>query len=134
MIYSIGYQGLKLTQIIEAMTTRGVQLLIDLRCKPNSRQRDFNKAILVRVLKEKYLWKGETLGGLCGPVDKKEIEWLARLTGRILIMCMEHDPRKCHRYQDISRRLLKDFKIDVIHIVGDHEIVTSELMKEEIYG
>ncbi len=63
MIYSIGYQGLRLSQVIEAMTCRGICLLVDLRYKPNSRQRDFNRNVMARVLGDKYLWKGDTLGG-----------------------------------------------------------------------
>jgi uncharacterized protein (DUF488 family) len=131
-MYSIGYQGLKLPHVISAMTKRGICLLVDLRCKPNSRQRDFNRNVMARVLGDKYIWKGDSLGGFCGPVPQEAIDWLAHLKGRVLIMCMEHDPLKCHRYQDIARRLLRDHAIDVIHIVDDQEYPTSELVKKEI--
>jgi hypothetical protein len=47
----------------------------------------------------------------CGPVVKKAKESLSKLSGRILIMSIDHDPLKCHRFQDITKRLLGDFNI-----------------------
>jgi uncharacterized protein (DUF488 family) len=133
-IYSIGYQKLTIARLIEVMTDRGVNLLIDLRCKPYGRLKDFNRNALVKIFGNRYSWQGETLGGFCGPVAKEAIESLSKLSGSVLIMCMEHDPLKCHRYQDIAKRLLEDYTIDVIHIMDDREYRTSDLMKEESHG
>ena len=34
-------------------------------------------------------------------------------------MCVEADPRKCHRLTDVSARLYLEHGIDVIHLMDD---------------
>jgi hypothetical protein len=118
---------------MDVMNARTISLLVDLRCKPYGRLREFNKNALLRVLGFRYQWRGDTLGGFCGPVPPEALGHLVTLFHspiNTLIMCMEHDPRKCHRYQDIGKRLLIDHSIDVIHIIGDREYTTNQLNQE----
>ena len=83
---------------------------------------------------DRYIWSGDKLGGLPGPATKEGIDLLRQTeaAGNVLIlMCLENNPRDCHRYQDIGVRLLK-FGIDVVHIHDGIEEKTSQILKENL--
>lgn len=71
-------------------------------------------------MKERYLWKGDTLGGKPGPAAEGGIDWLVREGSlrHIAIMCVEWDPQACHRLRDIGFRLLAR-GIDAVHLLHD---------------
>lgn len=120
MIYSIGYQNFKnCDDLIGILQTKGIDVLIDVRSKPYSRNKDFNKTFISKKLQAsniRYIWLGETLGGF-GKINEKSIESLALFqTGQqVCIMCMEADPDKCHRKYEIGERL-KQYRVEVEHI------------------
>jgi uncharacterized protein (DUF488 family) len=124
MIYSIGYSKWTIEQLLKVIEDKKVDMLVDLRSTPFGRfSPPFNRPNLERVLKGRYVWKGHILGGKYGPVKDEGIEWLvARKTSdgaprNIIIMCVEMDPRQCHRLTDVSARLMLEHGIDVVHIL-----------------
>ncbi len=130
-IYTIGYQALTLKQIIEIMDEKGVEFLVDVRSVPYSRRPDkfeFNKNRLQEKLGSTYRWMGVMCGGKTGPAKESCIDELQRLSqdSTILLMCMENNPCKCHRFSDLARRLESD-DLHVIHIFDGKEMTTAEL-------
>ena len=134
MIYSIGYQKLTPETLEETLRTHNITLLIDVRSVPYSRKPQFNRKNLEqRFGLGGYIWKGDILGGKFGPAHEAGIDFLRQLDkeGRQVLMCLENNPRDCHRYQDIGMRLLQ-FGIDVIHLHDGIQEKTSEIMKEKL--
>lgn len=119
MLYSIGYQHLTVNALVDILREKGVTHLVDVRSKPFSRLKGFNKNQLQRSLTEAgiiYLWAGDRLGGLA-PISEEAIAWLAewQKDKTACIMCMESDPDRCHRKQEIARRL-ENHGVSVSHI------------------
>jgi uncharacterized protein (DUF488 family) len=125
MIYTIGYSKWTVDQLLKVMTEKEVDLLVDLRSVPFGRfNPPFNRPNLEHVLRSLYIWKGDVLGGKYGPVKDEGINWLIaehnREIGRnIIIMCVEADPRKCHRLTDVCARLYLEHGIDAVHLMHD---------------
>ena len=121
MIYSIGYSKWTVEQVVKVMEEKKIGLLIDLRSVPFGRFNPaFNRPNLQAVLKSRYVWKGDVLGGKYGPVKDEGIAWLVEQSEKnLIIMCVEMDPRQCHRLTDVSARLYLEHKIDVIHLISD---------------
>ena len=123
MIYTIGYYGFTLKGLIRKLDEHGIQLLVDVRTHPNSRyRREFNRRHLEKVLGKRYVWKGDCLGGLSEvkqPGYNDCIAWLAEKgkTENVSVMCMEADPKDCHRDSWIARDLKTCFGVDVVHIL-----------------
>lgn len=142
MIYSIGYEKTTIEELARIMQERRIHTLVDIRSRPYSRRPDkyeFNKNRLsARFPGDSsgdyihYLWRGDELGGLPGPATEEGIAHLRKeeAAGNVLIlMCLENNPRDCHRYQDIGVRLLK-FGIDMVHIHDGIEEKTSWIIEE----
>lgn len=117
VVYNIGYQGRKLDNFIHTLTTNQVDVLVDLREKPFSRQRGFSKGPLSSALEAasiRYEWYGRRLGGLT--VSRQE--WAKALpkiaamaaTSTVCLMCMEKNPNTCHR-REVSRMLEDEHNI-----------------------
>ena len=115
-IYTIGYQKLTVDRLIQIMTEKNIDRVIDIRSKPYSRFPEWNTNALKKRLGARYIWKGDILGGLSGPVPEQGIEYLATTNETVVLLCMEHDPARCHRFQDIAPRL-EQMGVNVIHIV-----------------
>lgn len=131
MIYSIGYQRLTPEALERTLRTYGITLLIDVRSVPYSRKPEFNrKKLEQRFGINVYVWKGDILGGKYGPAQEIGIDYLRLLDreGKQVLMCLENDPRDCHRYQDIGIRLL-EYGIDVVHLHDGVEETASHIMK-----
>ena len=136
MFYSIGYERITIKGLLRIIRQKKIDRIIDVRSAPYARHPDkyeFNRNQMRVMLGEWYLWKGDILGGKYGPASEEGILWLIELPPwpGFLLMCVEYDPRKCHRYYDISKRLLHA-GIDVIHLYGPEEILTSKLIQEGI--
>jgi uncharacterized protein (DUF488 family) len=109
LIYSIGYQKHTLVTLTREMERLGVEVLVDVRSRLFSRNREFNRPALAAWFQGTgidYTWRGDVLGGFAAIADSA-IEWLADL-GReriVCIMCIEADPERCHRKSEVGRRL-----------------------------
>ena len=135
-IYTIGYQGMTLERLIEIMDEKNINRLLDVRSKPYSRRVQFNGRQLEKRLGERYLWKGNILGGLSGPVPEEGIQFLlAQRDGETtLLLCMEKSPLACHRFYDISRRLYQEAGIDAIHLVDLGNDVAQQKTSDYLGG
>lgn len=126
MIYSLGYSKWTIEQLVKTMDEKGADLLVDVRSVPYSRFNPaFNRPVLIRTLTSRYIWKGDVLGGKPGPATEEGIEWLVNVlptvqsAGRsLIVMCVEMDPRNCHRLTDIGARLYVR-GIDICHLIHD---------------
>ena len=153
-IYTIGYGSRTVETLSEIIGARNIQYLIDIRSRPySSYKAEFNKEALEVQLKNQnvgYLFMGDSLGGLpddpeCytnGKVDYKRlqkkpfyIEGIERLIDasdkgiRVVVMCSEEKPERCHRSKLIGRSLEK-LGIGVIHIdEANNEIDQEEVMR-----
>lgn len=133
MIYTIGYQALTMSEFNRILEEKMVSVTVDVRSVPYSGRRDktgFNKNRMERAFGSRYTWKGDILGGKHGPAQEAGIRYLAevsRLGSNLLLLCMEADPLKCHRFHDIAVRLLP-YGIDAVHL--PLELKTSDLVRE----
>ncbi len=120
MLYSIGYQNLKNVEMLQnILKEKGIKILLDVRSRPYGRMASFNKKILETSLQTAdfdYIWAGKTLGGF-SEINEDDIKKLAEWQkGKIAcLMCMEADPDRCHRKNEIARRL-KKYGVSVNHI------------------
>ncbi len=133
MIYTIGYQKTTLKEIVAIMDAKGIDLLVDVRSWPYSRnpmKQEFNKNQLSKRLGRRYAWIGSMCGGKKGPVTDRCIEALMKKLREtsMLLLCMEHHPSDCHRFYDISKRLIEK-GIQVIHLFDGQEKTTEQLME-----
>jgi uncharacterized protein (DUF488 family) len=117
MLYSIGYQKFKSAEeMVIVLKHHKVTHLVDVRSRPYSRKKEFNKNRLKNVEGLKYIWMGDCLGGFAD-IDEKDIQslevWQKERIG--CLMCMEADPDQCHRKTEISKRLEK-YNVQVTHI------------------
>ena len=120
MLYSIGYQDRKIKDFIDLLKSRNIEFLLDVRSRPSGRNPNFRQAALKRHLEMAgvaYSWGGETLGGWA-KIKECEIRRLAKWQANktACLMCMEADPKACHRDYEIARRLVR-YGVEVIHII-----------------
>jgi uncharacterized protein (DUF488 family) len=98
----MGYQFRTLEDVLNIIKEYGITVLVDIRSKPYSRKKDFNKNNLMQNLPCQYIWRGESLGGKEGERIndwKNGLEEIANLakTEKVMLMCMENDVNSCHR-------------------------------------
>jgi uncharacterized protein (DUF488 family) len=140
-IYTIGHSNIAIARFLVLLRSYSIQVLVDARSQPYSRYApQFNRESLKTSMEQAgiaYLHLGDQLGGRPrgaryylpeGGVDydhlaeapfyREGIERLQReATGRCLvIMCSEADYKNCHRYNLITRSLVKE-GIGVHHIL-----------------
>lgn len=120
MLYSIGYQKITVDQLISELQRRSIGWLVDVRSKPYSRKHEFNQKQLREALEFyniAYVWKGDALGGF-SQIAEADISGLAKWQEDKIacLMCMEADPKECHRDLEIARRL-KSYGAIVDHIL-----------------
>ncbi len=98
MIYTFGYQGKTLDDLVKIIKDQNITHLIDVRSKPVSRHKGyvcFNRKRLdasIAGLGVKYSWKGKILGGFSEISEKanRELEQFQQ-DKTCLLMCMEAD-------------------------------------------
>lgn len=130
MIYTMGYSQRTPAELPPLMAKLKIDLLVDVRAKPYARFKpEFNKKKLEELLGDKYIWKGDVLGGPGGggEVTKTGLAWLRKQEKdgkRLLLLCVEYAPGDCHRHQ-IAVELAP--AIDVIHVYEGVGISAAEL-------
>ncbi len=142
VIYTIGHSNVEPREIVEVLTSYGVEAVLDVRSSPYSRYApQFNRETLAEELGLagiQYVYGGNYLGGrpkdpgcydpndeervLYDEVEKKDwylkgIEGLIQLANEkwTAVMCAEEDPSQCHRHLLIAQSLL-DRGVEVQHI------------------
>ncbi len=117
MFYSIGYSLSSLANFIKVLKDREIAVLVDVRTRPTSRNRSFNKTILRSALEHngiRYL-HDPRLGGKTGERGSEYEKALHSLQVmeypdehiNIAFMCLERKPEECHRGQWITPDLIK---------------------------
>lgn len=149
-IFTIGYGQRNISELLADLDSFNIRFLIDVRSQPYSRFKpDFNKETMAQHLETagvRYVFMGEMLGGRpddpsCytdGKVDyekvarqefyRRGIERLQkayRQQQRVVLLCSEGKPERCHRASLIGRTLA-DLAIPVAHIDENGRLVTQE--------
>jgi len=135
MFYTIGYQGLTVNDFINTMKFHGIGHVFDIRSKPYSRKKDYNREPFRALLQSaglQYSWVGDRFGGF-GEIEERDVIRLADLIKHdhelgktYCLMCMEAAVNQCHR-KDLAGRLA-NYGTDFIHLEkGD---LFSEKKKE----
>jgi uncharacterized protein (DUF488 family) len=146
-IFTIGHSNHDISKFVSLLKNREIDVLVDVRTSPYSKHvPHFNKKKIETSLRRDailYLYMGNRLGGLSSSgsggrtlkyreVSKDEvflsaIDELLKIAEkkRVVIMCAEKDPNRCHRKHLISQELKKR-KVEVIHILSDSTEVRDE--------
>ncbi|KUK98885.1 MAG: Uncharacterized protein XE08_0355 [Parcubacteria bacterium 32_520] len=121
-VYTIGYGNEKIDKFIDKLKEVGIDLLIDVRSSPYSKWRpEFNTGNLREILKLNgisYEWRGRRLGGFGVQhhyAGIKEIKLIIEKYKKVVLMCAEENPDKCHRKQNLQP-ILEQEDFEVIHI------------------
>lgn len=130
-LLTLGHSNLSSEEFIACLKKGGVELLVDVRSKPQSvRFPHFSQAVLEKALLQEgigYLFLGEELGGRPDDADAYQadgvVDYAARRESyafrsgieRVLkelesrsvgLMCAEEDPLDCHRFLMIAPALV----------------------------
>jgi uncharacterized protein (DUF488 family) len=152
----VGHSNLELPQFLNLLKHAGVELVIDVRSRPQSgRFPQFNQAVLEKQLEStgiSYLFLGEELGGrpddpsayrADGRVDyrarRKSYAFSAGLervvkelqSRPLALMCAEEDPLECHRFLMICPELVAS-GIQPLHIRKGSRIETQEAVETRL--
>lgn len=148
-LYTIGHSNADSAAFVALLQRSAIELLVDTRSQPYSRYTpQFNRETLKATINSAgiaYAWMGDSLGGrpvgeqfyfASGKVDydlleqaefyQVGLEKLLALAAecRVAFMCSEADYHHCHRYNLITRTLVKR-GLAVTHILPSGETENS---------
>jgi uncharacterized protein (DUF488 family) len=148
-IFTIGHSNHQMEAFLHLLDVHSITVLADVRSSPFSRMfPHFNQKPLrvgLRRVGIQYVFMGDSLGGRpddpnCFKVGQVQYDRVALIPAfsegldrlihgaegyRILLMCSEKDPIKCHRMLLIARYLIKR-GADVQHILADGKLESQE--------
>ncbi len=128
-IWTIGHSNRSIPEFVSLLKEHRITLVCDVRSFPTSKVEHFRRERMEEWLPRvgiRYVWLGESLGGyrsggyvnwMKTEMFKQGISDLIKLAKKnnVCIMCMEVDPRYCHR-RHISR-YLQQMGVKVTHII-----------------
>jgi len=134
-IWTIGHSNRSIKTFLELLEEQNIQILVDVRSFPTSKIEHFKREEMARWLLQngvEYVWLGKELGGyrrggykahMRTKLFKEGIEKLLKLAEqkRTCIMCMEPNPKYCHR-RFISAHLERK-NVQVIHIIAKGQTI-----------
>jgi uncharacterized protein (DUF488 family) len=148
-LFTIGHGNIDADTFVALLRQHEIELLVDTRSQPYSRfNPQFNRETLKQTVSDAgiaYAFMGDSIGGrpngeefyfASGKVDYDLLEQaefyrtgIARLLDfaadcRVALMCSEMDYHHCHRYNLITRTLVKR-AIEVSHILHSGETIDS---------
>jgi uncharacterized protein (DUF488 family) len=134
-IFTTGHSNFKLDYFIESLTEAGVNVLVDVRSRPQSRFCPWmNRASLseaLRLADIRYVWLGNKLGGLDGNTDHEggldQVLELAE-TGVTAVMCSERSAdQKCHRRTKLTPEFqARGAVVKDIHILPNQPVTITD--------
>ncbi|MEM3565377.1 MAG: DUF488 domain-containing protein [Candidatus Bathyarchaeia archaeon] len=127
-VWTIGHSNRSTNAFLEMLRQHEIQVLVDIRHFPTSKIEHFKKEKMEKWLPEngiEYMWLGKELGGyrkggykrhMRTKLFREGIKRLLEVAGqkRTCLMCMEPNPKYCHRRFIASHLERKGVK--VIHI------------------
>ena len=130
-VFSVGYAKLAPADLLKLVEDLDVTL-IDVRSRPSGRvKRGFSKSDLATLLGARYEYHGATLGGLGAGVTQAGLDALTMDGRRLLLMCQEHSPIKCHRHHMIGLPMVAR-GLDVFHVFNDEVFTAAELNRSVV--
>ncbi len=134
-ILTVGYGGLRDVAHLKAIVDALGATVVDVRKVPAGAR--VNRlwqqgAIRAAIGEERYLWKGNVLGGLShvgANVKPEGLEWLrAEYTQRrLLLLCACEAPHLCHR----ARHILGGF-MDIMYAGGDEAPAFGHIYEDSV--
>ncbi|MEM3357056.1 MAG: DUF488 domain-containing protein [Candidatus Bathyarchaeia archaeon] len=129
-IWTIGHSNRSKNAFLEMLKEHEIQVLVDIRSFPTSKVEHFKRENLEKWLPEngiEYVWLGKELGGyrkggykrhMRTKLFKEGIKKLMEIATqkRTCIMCMETNPKYCHRRFIAAHLERKGVK--VVHIIS----------------
>jgi len=129
-VWTIGHSNRSVEKFLELLREHSIEVLVDIRSFPMSKVEHFKRERMEQWLPEngiEYAWLGKELGGYRRGGYKAHMktklfrEGIKRLLEiaeqkRASIMCMEPNPKYCHR-RHISAHLERK-GIEIIHIIA----------------
>jgi len=134
VLWTIGHSNRSIEQIVALLKEHKIEALVDIRSFPTSKIEHFKKEEMERWLPEhgiKYVWLGKELGGyrqggyeahMKTELFREGIEKLLEFARqkRVCIMCMEKNPKYCHRR--FLTAYLERKSVEVIHILEKGQV------------
>ena len=128
-IWTIGHSNRSQRIFLEMLKEHEIEVLVDVRRFPTSKVEHFKREAMEQWLPEQgieYIWLGEELGGyrhggykayMRTKLFKEGIKKLSEIANqkRICIMCLEPNPKHCHR-RFLSTHLERK-GVKAIHII-----------------
>ena len=134
VLWTIGYSNRSIEQFVALLEKHKIEALVDIRSFPTSKIEHFKREEMERWLPEygiEYIWLGKELGGyrrgwyeahmkteLFIEGVEKLLEFARRR--RVCIMCMEKNPKYCHRR--FLTAYLERKGVEVIHILDKGQV------------
>jgi len=130
----MGHSNRSIEKFLILLEEHGIKVLVDIRSFPTSKVEHFKKEKMERWLPEhgiEYVWLGKELGGyrrggceahMKTEVFREGVEKLLELArqSRVCIMCMEKNPRYCHRR--FLTAYLERKGVEVIHVLEKGQV------------
>ena len=150
VIYTLGYGGHGLDEFLSIIDYYLISIIIDVRRFPKSKIPYYNKDYLEKIFMHKgirYYWLGEYLGGYRGGYRKYMMTEQYRLgiaimekliqqtiygDGKPVIICLEQNPRGCHR--KYIAETLQEKGYMVIHIIEKNKAKEHKKLIESAGG
>ncbi|MEM2547080.1 MAG: DUF488 domain-containing protein [Candidatus Bathyarchaeia archaeon] len=129
-VWTVGHSNRSVDLFLELLREHGIQVLVDIRSFPTSKIEHFKKEQMEKWLPEngiEYVWLGKELGGyrkggykrhMRTKLFKEGVKRLLEIAAqkRTCIMCMEINPKYCHR--KFLAAHLEHKGVKVIHIIA----------------
>jgi uncharacterized protein (DUF488 family) len=154
-VLTIGHSNVSADEFLGLLLMHNAAMVVDVRSAPYSRYvPHFNRESLQALLIPHalaYEWAGATMGGrpddptcydgddVGGKLDHATVRqrpWYQQglhrlmetaLQQRIVLLCSEEDPRRCHRHHLVARSLL-DMGVQVLHIRRSGDLEDAETL------
>ena len=150
IVYTVGHSNIELENFINLLNLHQIKFLVDVRSTPYSKYiPQFNRKNIELSLENRgieYCYLGDKIGGK--PKDKKYytngniqydliekteafkdgISTIINIAAhkKIVLMCSEENPYKCHRHHLIAQNLL-NHGLRVFHLRGDGSLEIARM-------
>lgn len=134
VLWTIGHSNRSIGKFLTLLGEHRIEALVDVRSFPTSKIEHFKREEMERWLPEhgiEYFWLGKELGGyrrggyeahMKTELFREGVEKLLDVTKerRVCIMCMEKNPKYCHRR--FLTAYMERKGVEVIHILKEGQV------------